>query len=218
VRASRPLSAWVVVRFVGAAVQTTQTDLLWAVRDTQNREAWGSFYRIYAPMLEHFSRRLGLPDVDADDVTQEVLMIAHRSLHDGVYDPQKGSFRMFLYGIARRQTLAALRMRRRRTRLQSMVTDEGADLLTQIEDRHNEETVQEIWRQEWRYALLDEALRQVQSELGENVFQAFSLYAIQRRPVSEVAERLGIAPSSVYVYKGRVLEAIRRWVAQFEVP
>ena len=197
-------------------MQTTQTNLLQAVRDSQNREAWGSFYRVYAPMLRNFTRRLGLGDSDSDDITQEVLMVAQRSLREQRYDPDKGRFRTWLYGIARRQALAAMRARRRRTRVQSVTTEGGIDLLAQLEDPHGEETAQEIWRQEWRYALLNEALRQVQHEVGAKTFEAFTLFAIQQRPADEVARQLGIAPASVYVYKSRMLDAIRHWVEQFE--
>ncbi|MBI4580000.1 MAG: sigma-70 family RNA polymerase sigma factor [Planctomycetes bacterium] len=198
------------------SAQTTQTNLLSAVKDSQNREAWGQFYRIYAPMLRNFGRRLGVSEVDLDDLTQEVLMIAHRSLRDHVYDPAKGRFRMWLFGIARRQALAVLRARGRRTRVQHVPQADGVDLLAQIEDPRTDQTMQEIWQQEWRYALLDEALRQIRPDVGENEYHAFVLYAVDRKPVQAVADQLGISPSSVYVYKARVLGAIQKWVEQFE--
>ena len=197
-------------------MQTTQTNLLSAVRDSQNREAWGQFYRVYAPMLRNFGRRLGVNENDLDDLGQEVLMIAHRSLREQVYDPAKGKFRMWLFGIARRQALTVLRARNRRTRVQQVRTGDSVDLLAQIEDPRTEETIQEIWRQEWRYALLDEALRQVRPEVGEHEYQAFVLYAVERQPVQKVAEQLNVAPASVYVYKGRVLAAVQKWIERFE--
>ncbi|HOA73590.1 MAG TPA: sigma-70 family RNA polymerase sigma factor [Phycisphaerae bacterium] len=199
-------------------MQTTQTNLLSAVRDSQNREAWGHFYRIYAPMLRNFGRRLGVNETDLDDLTQEVLMIAHRSLCDDVYDPAKGRFRMWLFGIARRKALETLRARGRRTRVQQPACTEGngVDLLAQIEDPRTQETMQQIWQQEWRYALLDEALRQIRTEVGEKEYQAFVRYAVERQPVAKVAEELGITSSSVYVYKSRVLTAIQKWVERFE--
>ncbi len=199
-------------------MQTTQTNLLREVCDSHNREAWGDFYRIYAPMLRHFARRLGLNDPDTDDVTQEVLIIAQRSLQEQRYDPNRGRFRGWLYGIARRQTLAALRARQRRTRIQLSPLDGPFDPIQQLADRSTDETHSAIWHQEWRYAVLDEALRHVRAQVGEKSFQAFCRYAIERRPVGEVAEELGLSPSSVYVYKSRVLEAIRKWVMQFESP
>jgi len=197
-------------------MQTTQTNLLRAVRDSHNRQAWGDFYRLYAPMLRHFAHRLGLNETDVDDVTQEVLIIAQRSLQEHRYDPGRGRFRGWLYGIARRQTLAALRARRRRTRIQLAPLDGLLDPIQQLADPRVDTALTSIWQQEWRFAMLDEALRHVRAEVGEKSFQAFCRYAIERRPVGEVADELGLSPSSVYVYKSRVLEAIRRWVRQFE--
>lgn len=167
-------------------------------------------------MLEHFARRLGLSGSDVDDVTQEVLMLAHQSLRDGVYDPAKGRFRSWLYGITRNRVLVALRGRNRRTRVHLGSDENGLDRMQQVEDPHNDDVTREIWRQEWRYAMLDEAMHQLQHSLGENVFQAFVRFAINHEPAEEVAADLGISTSSVYVYKGRVVEAIRQWVSQFD--
>ncbi len=196
-------------------MEQTQTNLLWAVRDGHDPQAWSHFYRLYAPMVRNFARRLGLNDADADDATQEVLLLAHDALGRGVYDPKKGRFRGWLYGIARKRALMTHRARHRPSRAQAVPLETGVDLLSGIEDKH-EEAERRIWEQEWRYAMLDEALRQLQPELGQNVFQAFVLYAIQRKPVEQVATELGISTSSVYVYKSRVLDAIRAWIAQFE--
>lgn len=197
-------------------LQTTQTNLLWAVRDTTNKEAWISFYRIYAPMLGHFAQRLGLSDADCEDVTQDVLMAAHRSLVSGVYDPARGRFRRWLYGIARKRVMQAMRERHRRTRVQHAALASGLDPLQQLADPQGEAAAAHLWEQEWRYALLDEALRQVSGTMGEKVFQAFNLFALERHQAEQVAEQLGIAVSSVYVYKQRVLKAVREWIEQFE--
>ncbi len=198
-----------------ADLQTTQTNLLWAVCDSQNQKAWGDFYRIYAPMLRNFSRRLNLNETESEDVTQEILLIAHRSLKDGIYDPAKGRFRGWLYGIARKRAQMARRARCRPTRMQAEQYDDGSDLLSSLEDMHDE-AIREIWEQEWRYALLEEALRQLKPSLGDNEFRSFELYAIQNWSVKKVADELNIAPASVYAYKNRVLNAIRKWIAQYE--
>ncbi len=196
-------------------MQTTQIDLLKAVRDSRNRQAWGAFYRIYAPMIASFAKRLSLTDSEADDVSQDVLMIAQRSLCDGVYDPRKGRFRAYLYGIARKRAFMAVRARHRPTRAQATPLEDGVDLLSSIEDK-SDAVDREIWEQEWRYALLEEALRQLRSQLGAKALRAFELYAVQRQPVDAVAAELNIAPASVYTYKNRILKAIRKWVSEFE--
>lgn len=196
-------------------MHTTQTDLLKAIRDSDNREAWGVFYNIYAPMIANFTRRLGVEPADADDVSQDVLMIAQRSVRDGVFDPAKGRFRAWLYGIARKRSWAMRRARQRPTRSQAVPHDDGVDLLGSVEDQ-SDAAERAIWEQEWRYALLDEALRQLQSQYGKKALRAFELYGVQRLPADQVANELGIATASVYAYKNRILSAIKNWVAQFE--
>lgn len=194
-------------------MDTTRTNLLWAVRDSQNGEAWLDFYRIYSAMVNRFARRLGLSDADADDVTQEVLMLAQKSLQTGTYDPARGGFRRWLYGIARRRSLAALRARCRRTRAQWIPGPDEVDLVERLRDTRGEEAHRQLWEQEWRYAVLDAALRQVEQEVGRKEFEAFTLLAVERRPVEEVAERLSITTSSAYVYKHRVMQAVKEYVA-----
>jgi RNA polymerase sigma-70 factor (ECF subfamily) len=193
------------------AMDTTQTQLLWAVRDARDRDAWVNFYGIYAPMVKGFVRRAGLPDAECEDVTQEIMLAAQDALERGVYQPDKGRFRAWLFGVARRQAVMAHRARHRRTRAQS-AAESGVDPLAQLEDR-GEEAERLIWDQEWRYALLARALDHVRVEVGEKPYQAFVQFAVHHRPVDDVAEELGLAVSSVYVYKSRVLEAVRAWVA-----
>jgi RNA polymerase sigma-70 factor (ECF subfamily) len=196
-------------------LDTTQAHLLWAVRESGNQDAWNIFFRIYAPMLRQFARRLGLNESECDDATQEVLMAVQRSLRDGSYDPQRGKFRGWLYGVARNRALSAHRARQRRTRVQSTGGDTDMDLLSGIPD-HREDALREVWEQEWRFALLEEALRNLQPVLGDKAFRAFELYALENRSVADVAAELGIAPASVYTYKNRVLGAIKKWIAKFD--
>jgi RNA polymerase sigma-70 factor (ECF subfamily) len=197
-------------------VDTTQRHLLWAVRDAANQEAWIDFYRIYAPMVSGFVRRLGLPDADAEDVTQEIMLIAQDALERGIYRPEKGRFRAWLFGVARNQAMIAHRNRRRPSRAQMIAQESGVNPLAQIAD-HRADADRLIWEQEWRYALLDQALEQVQHQVPEKEFRAFIGFAVQRRPVTQVADELGLSTSSVYVYKSRVLDALRRWTEPFEM-
>ena len=196
-------------------MDTTQTQLLWAVRDAGDREAWINFYGIYAPMVKGFARRTGLPEAECDDVTQEIMLAAQDALEKGIYQPEKGRFRAWLFGVARRQALMAHRARHRRTRAQGPVSESGFDPLAQVEDR-GDEADRRIWEEEWRYALLARGLEQIRGEVGEKPYQAFVGFAVQRRPVEEVAGELGLSTSSVYVYKSRVLEAVKAWIERFE--
>ena len=193
----------------------TQTHLLRQVRDAQNHQAWADFHRIYAPLISAFLQRMGLTDADQDDAAQEILMAAHEALRTGKYDPAKGRFRAWLYGVARNKALVAHRNRRRPSRVQAAQREDGIDLLGGIADPR-QEAERCIWEQEWRYAILAEAMRQVRAGLGDKVFEVFVRYGVERRPADSVAAELGISTSSVYVYKKRALDAVRQWVARYE--
>jgi len=199
----------------GVALDTTQRNLLWAVRDARNDKAWVDFYSLYAPMVSGFVRRLGLPDADAEDATQEIMLVAQDALQKGKYKPEKGRFRAWLFGVARRQAMTAHRARRRPSRAQMVSRDSSLNPLSQLEDPYAE-AERLIWEQEWRYALLGEALKHLHGEVPEKEYQAFMRYAVQREPVEQVASALGLSTSSVYVYKSRVLEALRTWLKPYQ--
>jgi len=64
-------------------------------------EAWGALYEAYArPVWQSVARWMGPGSDDVADVVQETFLAAARSARG--YDPQRGSIRLWLLGIARR--------------------------------------------------------------------------------------------------------------------
>ena len=79
----------------------TRPSLLFRIRDAQDRQAWNQFVDIYAPLIHRFSKRSGLQDADAADLTQEVLQSVHDAIGRLDYDPGRGKFRSWLFTVAR---------------------------------------------------------------------------------------------------------------------
>lgn len=79
----------------------TRLSLLVRIRQAADDEAWSQFVEIYAPLVYGFYRRNGLQDADAADLTQDVLCAVAKSARDLVYDPRRGSFRGWLFTVAR---------------------------------------------------------------------------------------------------------------------
>ena len=77
------------------------TGLLIPVRDARDEQAWSQFVDLYAPVVYRYARRQGLQDADAADLTQEVLRGVARSVERQGYDPGRGSFRNWLFTLAR---------------------------------------------------------------------------------------------------------------------
>ena len=93
---------------------STRPSLLIRIRDPGDAEGWRQFVALYGAMIYQFARKQGLQDADAADLTQIVL----QAVGDGVkrldYDPQRGSFRSWLFRVVRNQ-LSKFRTRQRRS-------------------------------------------------------------------------------------------------------
>ena len=53
-------------------VPETRPSLLLKLRDARNQQAWTEFLEIYQPLILRLTRRRGLQEADAREVTQEV--------------------------------------------------------------------------------------------------------------------------------------------------
>src|SRR2546421_5874988 len=79
--------------------ETTRPSLLIRIRDAGDREAWQQFVALYAPLIYGLARHRGLQDADAADVTQEVLRAVANAAPGFDFDPERGSFRGWLYTV-----------------------------------------------------------------------------------------------------------------------
>ncbi len=78
----------------------------------RNPSAWGAFYEGTVDVVYGYLRtRLGVGD-RVKDVLQQTYLEALRGI--GRWDPERGDARAWLFGIARRQSSAAMRSDRRR--------------------------------------------------------------------------------------------------------
>src|SRR5262252_8431765 len=79
----------------------TRASLLVRIRNSHDQDAWRQFVGLYAPVIYGFARKRGLQDADAADVMQDVLRSVAGAAARLNYDPARGSFRGWLYTVAR---------------------------------------------------------------------------------------------------------------------
>lgn len=182
------------------------------VREPQDRLAWEEFVNRYAPKIFNWCRRYQLQESDAADVTQEVLVKLVRAMQDFQYDPARGSFRGWLKTVtanAVRDLVGSWKKVGRGSgdtavgQVLATIEDEQAieALSTEIETCHQQE-------------LLAEAERLVQPRVQSHTWQAYQLTAVEQRTAADVAQRLDMPISEVYVAKSRVLKMLRDAVQQ----
>jgi RNA polymerase sigma factor (sigma-70 family) len=189
---------------------TTRRSLVLRLRDLDDQAAWAEFVDVYEPLLYQLARGKGLQDADARDLCQDVFRAVASAIERWDPDPAKGSFRGWLFRIARNHVVDFLAGQRRhargsgRTSVQEMLEARPAD-----DARAEAEFAAEFRRRAFQWAA-----GQVKNEFTDSTWQAFWKTGVDNRPVADVATELGMTPGAVYVARSRVLARLRGRVEQ----
>jgi RNA polymerase sigma-70 factor (ECF subfamily) len=186
----------------------TRASLLIRLRDARDKEAWNQFVQVYAPLIYSFARSRGLQDADAADLMQDVLSSLTRSLGRLDYDPQRGSFRSWLYTITRNRLNTFLD---RQSRVVHGTGDSGAHRLLEQEPEPAE--ISE-WERGYERRVFEWASERIHAGASESIWQAFYQTAVEGKKPKDVAKTLNMSVGAVYVAKSRILSQIREQVQQ----
>lgn len=190
----------------------TSTFILEGLRDPANRAVWEEYVARYRPLLIKYARRLGLAEADAEDVAQQTLVAFSTAYQQGKYERDKGRLRVWLFAIARNQVVNWRRGQRSRE-LQVGDSDSGTGYFAGLADDTSMET---IWDEEWRAAVLARCLEQVRTEVQPTTYEAFAMFACQGVPAEDVAKKLGMTANAVFGAKRRILRRVRELLPTLE--
>ena len=187
-------------------IDTNET-LLDRLKAEDAHDAWKEFYHLYWGAILRYGKKLGLTQHQAEEVLQETMVTLMRILPTFAYDRNKGRFRNFLLTIVHRRSLAALRLS---SRSRSVEWDETETSHSAV-PFPNDNTVEVETVLRWQETLMEEAIRRVRESgrLDEHTFAVFEAYAIQRRPVEEVAQTFGLKENVVYQIRYRILQRVQ---------
>jgi RNA polymerase sigma-70 factor (ECF subfamily) len=184
--------------------------LLVRIRDRGDRAAWEQFAGLYTPLLLRFARRHGLQEADAHDLVQEVLKAVTTAAERLEYDPRRGSFRGWLYTVARSKLSNLLAARARQAQGSGDTGVQG--LLEQQPGPAADDSAE--WDAEYERRLFAWAAEQVRADFQEKTWQAFWQSAVEGKPAAQVAEALGLSVGAVYVAKSRVMARLKEQVQE----
>jgi RNA polymerase sigma-70 factor (ECF subfamily) len=180
--------------------------LLVRLRDAADREAWGQFVEIYAPLVYRFARSRGLQDADAADLTQDVLGAVAGASKRLEYDPERGTFRGWLFTVARNKLHNFLTKRRRHAPAR-----DDSEAMARLEEQPAPEEAA-WWDQEYERRLFDWAAQRVRGGFTETTWQAFWQTAVDGRSAKETAAELHLSVGAVYIAKSRVMARLREQI------
>lgn len=192
-----------------ATNSVTSTTLLLRLQQSPSDEAaWGEFVSRYAPRIQGWCCRWGLQEADAQDVAQTVLLKLLRSLQSFRYDPQQ-SFRAWLKVVTHNAWQDWVRSRK----TSSTRSNGDHERLETLEARDDLAVwIENVYEQE----LLDQAVTRVRPRVLPQTWQAFCLTTYEGLSGAEVAERLGMAVTSVYKAKSNIQKLLEQEVRCLE--
>jgi RNA polymerase sigma-70 factor (ECF subfamily) len=181
----------------------TCVTMLARLRDGGDVGAWAEFVGRYAPQLYGLARRHGFQDADAADLTQDVLRAVYVALPRLAYDPARGSFRGWLFTVARNQVRKLAIARKRQPR-----GGGGPESDEQLRRQPAPEG-EDPWEREDRRRLFARAAERVRGRFRPATWQAFWRTFVEGRDPRAVGEALGLSVGAVYIARNRVLARLR---------
>lgn len=191
----------------------TRRSLIMRLGDWKDQKSWDEFYRTYWRLIYSVALKAGLREDEAWDVVQEtVLTIAKQSVKN-MYDPQKGSFKMWLWHITRWRINDQFRQRRKDTAA-TVTSADGTERepLADIPDTAGE-TFAKIWDREWQNNVMKAAIERVKMKISPQQFQIFDYNVLRGMSAGEVRSKLGVSIAQVYLAKHRVGAVLKKEVA-----
>jgi RNA polymerase sigma-70 factor (ECF subfamily) len=188
----------------------TRASLLLRIRDPKDALAWGEFVRLYAPLLHAYGMKHGLQDADAADLAQDALGNVLRAAPEFVYDPARGSFRGWLYTIARNA------IRKAAGRANGRAITGNSDVRQVLDAVPDPGPDRDEWEREYRLNLFHWAARRVRPEFRAATWEAFWRTAVGGEEVAAVARDLGLTAGGVYIARSRVTTRIRQEIRSVE--
>jgi RNA polymerase sigma factor (sigma-70 family) len=190
----------------------TRQSLLARLKDPRDERAWAEFVAIYTPLIDRLARAKGLQAADAADLAQEVFQAVAGAIDRFDPDPARGSFRSWLFRIARNLMINLLAARR--VRPQATGDSDVQELLERVPAPDGAETA--LFDVEYRRRIFLWATDQVRDEFRPSTWQAFWLTAVEGQDPRTAAETSGISVGAVYIARSRVMARLKSIIEPVE--
>ena len=178
---------------------TTHKSLLERIRCGDD-VSWQEFYNKYAPIIRFTGKLYNFNDTECDDLVQNVMVKFFDHSKKFVYRENQVKFRSYFSRIIRSQAVDHIRRNRHNDRY--MPDDQVCDPFAGI------------FLEEWKKIVIDEAIDEMRTRLDVKTFQAFELYAWQKRDINEVAKVLNMSKDQLYAAKSRGLKMLKEIISR----
>ncbi len=179
----------------------TRQTLLERLKKLKDNHSWGDFVLYYKGYIFAVIHGMGLNNLDAEDLSQKVLLKLWKNLPEYEYRPGNCKFRTWLCTVIRSEVYSWYRsqqsQKKKLENFQINLTDEEGCL----------PEIEKIAQQEWKEHIGKLAWDNVKKAFSQNVIDAFLMYS-EGKSTKEIAEVLQMEENTVNVYKKRVREKL----------
>ena len=187
----------------------TNKILIKKIQEAPSEQCWEEFCKFYSPYIYGIIQRSRLEHVDIEDLQQQILVKAWKGLPKMEYKPEKAPFRAWLNTIIRNEIASYFRSKISKTK----------KLETTLSKTHSgvveEADIDKIAEIEWRLHLTQLAFQEVSKKFDGQAIRVFELFS-QGKKGEEIAEECGVSINSVYVYRGRIQNALIKEIIRLE--
>ena len=190
---------------------TTRYTLLARLGQPSDEQAWQELIAIYEPFIYRLARRRGFQHADAADLGQEVFQATAKAIEGWQRRTDRGSFRAWLFQIARNIMINALRHRQRHP-----AGVGGSDLKRLLDQQPADDEESRLLALEYERHLFQWAAEEVKKEFRSNTWHAFWQTAVEGRRPSEVAHGQEMSVGAVYIARSRVMARLKQKIQEVE--
>ena len=204
-----------------ANIPETRISLVLRLRDSADAGAWREFAAIYQPVVYRMILKRGFQQADAAEISQELLIKVANAINQWDPDQSKGSFRGWLFRIARNQMVDFLKRSQRNAAISG-----GSELLQLVKESADPRSVPPAnplsptrdssdfdW--ECRRQIYQVAAGYVRQQVTDRTWHAFERTAVDGEQISAVALDLGMSVAAVYVARSRVMKQLQTYVRRY---
>ncbi len=184
----------------------TRRSLILKLADWEDRKSWEEFYRTYWRLIYAVAIQAGLREHEAWDVVQETVITIAKQTRKKAYDPERGSFKSWLWKVTSWRISDQFRARAHDTASSSPSAEEGLPAAAPIEQIADlgDSSFESIWEKEWQQNVMKAAIERVKMKVSPKQFQIFDYNVIRGMKPVDVHRRLGVSIAQVYLAKHRV--------------
>ncbi|HLP78424.1 MAG TPA: sigma-70 family RNA polymerase sigma factor [Candidatus Paceibacterota bacterium] len=193
----------------------TRATLLNRLKNLQDDPSWQDFYNIYSRLIRDLAIKAGMGRAEAEDVLQETMLAVARQMPTFKYDPSLGSFKSWLFTIAKCRIADQLRRRNPEYAENGGDTETGTRTVERIPDPAFKYLATD-WEADWEKSVLAAAIANVKRRVDPEKYQIFDLAMNKEMASEKIAEFFSVTTNQVYLVKHRITELIREEVERLK--